>query len=551
MKAKMKMIILVASMMAFAGASAEAAPARFEQFSYAGRSQEQVEVGPGEYRNPILSGYYPDPSIVRVGEDYYLVTSSFTHFPGLPIFHSRDLVTWKQIGNAIDRPGQLDFAGLAVSKGVFAPDISYHRGIFYIVNTCVGCKDNFVITARNPAGPWSDPIWLPFEGIDPSIFWEGDKAYIVNNRAPDEPPRYDGHRAIWIQEFDWRTGKMVGESTQLVNGGIDISKKPVWIEGPHIIKKGDFYYLIAAEGGTGDNHSEVVLRSDKLRGPYVPYPGNPILSQRTLDRGRANPVTSAGHAKFVQTPDGAWWATFLATRPYADDMYNIGRETFLLPVTWRDGWPHILPDGERIAFVAPRPKLPVDRSGTPPMSGDFSYVDTFDGAALAMQWIGVRTPKQPVYRLEKGALVMERGAPMGDPQGVPAFVGRRQQHHVATMSTTLTYVPEKDGDRAGLAAMQSDESFLFFGLTRIAGKPMIALYIRDRAKVDTPVAAAPIDPGAPVTLTIRANGGTLAFDYAAGGTQATLVGDLDASFLSTRRAGGFVGTVVGPYAWTG
>ena len=540
-------ILVAASITALAGTSAEAAPARFEQFSYEGRAQEQVAAGPGEYRNPILSGYYPDPSITRVGEDYYLVTSTFTHFPGLPVFHSRDLVTWNQIGNAIDRPGQLDFTGLAVSKGVFAPDISYHDGVFYIVNTCVGCKDNFVITAKDPAGPWSDPIWLPFEGIDPSIFWEGDKAYIVNNRAPDEPPRYDGHRAIWIQEFDWRTGKMVGESTQLVNGGIDISKKPVWIEGPHIIAKDGFYYLIAAEGGTGDNHSEVVLRSEKLRGPYIPYAGNPILSQRTLDRNRANPVTSAGHAKFVQTPGGDWWATFLATRPYADDMYNIGRETFLLPVTWHDGWPHILPDDERIAFVAPRPKLPADRPAKPPLSGDFSYVETFDGSALGRQWIGVRTPEQPVYRLEKGALVMERGAPMGDRQGVPAFVGRRQQHHVATISTSLRYRPEKDGERAGLAAMQSDESFLFFGLTRIAGKPAVALYTRDRAKTDTLVASAAVDPKQFVTLTIRANGGTMAFDYAVGGTKATLVSDLDASFLSTRRAGGFTGTVVGPY----
>ncbi len=543
-------IFAAASIMALAGTSAAAAPARFEEFSYEGRAQEQVGVGPGEYRNPILSGYYPDPSITRVGEDYYLVTSSFTHFPGLPVFHSRDLVTWKQIGNAIDRPGQLDFTGLAVSKGVFAPDISYHGDTFYIVNTCVGCKDNFVITAKDPAGPWSDPIWLPFEGIDPSIFWEGDKAFIVNNRAPAEPPRYDGHRAIWIQEYDWRTGKMVGESTQIVNGGIDISKKPVWIEGPHIVAKDGFYYLIAAEGGTGDNHSEVVLRSEKLRGPYIPYAGNPILSQRTLDRNRANPVTSAGHAKFVQTPDGDWWATFLATRPYADDMYNIGRETFLLPVTWRDGWPHILPDGERIAFVVPRPKLSADRPEKPPLSGDFSYVDTFNDRALGRQWVGVRTPKQPIYRLEKGALVMERGAPLGDQQGVPAFVGRRQQHHIATISTTLSYTPGKDGDRAGLVAMQSDESFLFFGLTRIGRKSVVALYTRDDAKADTLVASAPIDPAQPVTLVIRANGGMMTFDYRVGDANKTLVGDLDASFLSTRRAGGFTGTVIGPYAWT-
>ncbi len=527
-----------------------AAPAQFEEFRYQGRAQEQVEVGADQYRNPILSGYYPDPSITRVGEDYYLVTSSFSHFPGLPVFHSRDLVTWKQIGNAINRPDQLDFTGLPVSQAVFAPDISYHDGTFYIVNTCVRCKDNFFITAKDPAGPWSDPVWLPFEGIDPSIFWEGDKAYIINNRAPDEPKRYDGHRAIWIQEFDWRAGKMVGESTQLVNGGIDIRTKPVWIEGPHIIKKDGCYYMIAAEGGTGDNHSEVVLRSEKLRGPYIPHTGNPILSQRTLDRGRTHPVTSAGHAKFVQTPDGDWWATFLATRPYGDDMYNIGRETFLLPVTWRDGWPHILPDGERIPFVAKRPDLPADTPGSPPLSGDFAYADSFEGDTLAMQWIGVRNPKRPFHRLHQGALVMDGAAAMGDQHGVPAFLGRRQQHHIATMSTVMRYSPAKDGDRAGLAAMQSDESFLFYGVTKIAGQSVIALYTRDRAATDTLVASAPLDTSKPVTLTIRAEGGNMAFDYAAGGQTRTLKPDLDARFLSTKQARGFTGTVVGPYVWS-
>jgi xylan 1,4-beta-xylosidase len=225
---KIQKFALLAGLALGTPAFASDAP-RFSSFSYDGHAQEKVPVGPGQYRNPILSGYYPDPSVTRVGDDYYLVLSSFAHYPGLPIFKSKDLVNWTQIGNAIDRPEQLDFTGMRTSQAVFAPDISYHDGVFYIVNTCVECKGNFVITAKDPAGPWSNPTWLPFEGIDPSIYWEGDKAYIVNNRAPAEPPRYDGHRAIWIQEYDWRAGKMVGDSTQLINGGVDISKKPVWI----------------------------------------------------------------------------------------------------------------------------------------------------------------------------------------------------------------------------------------------------------------------------------------------------------------------------------
>ncbi|MCG7348373.1 glycoside hydrolase family 43 protein [Sphingomonas sp. ACRSK] len=524
-------------------------PARFSRFTYDGRTQERVTVRAGQHRNPILSGYYPDPSVTRVGDDYYLVLSSFAHFPGLPIFRSKDLVNWTQIGNAIDRPEQLDFTGMRTSQAVFAPDISYHDGTFYIANTCVECGGNFVITAKDPAGPWSKPIWLPFEGIDPSIFWEGDRAYIVNNRAPAEPPRYDGHRAIWIQEYDWRVGKMVGESTQLVNGGVDISKKPVWIEGPHILKKDGWYYLTAAEGGTSVNHSQVVLRSKNLRGPFVPCADNPILTQRDLDPARPNPITSAGHAKLVETQNGEWFATFLAVRPYEGDFYNIGRETFLLPVTWKDGWPIILPKGETIPFASRAPKLPAQTPGPVPTTGDFGYVDEFDGDKLAMQWVGVRTPKRPFYHLEAGDLVLDRGTPIGDLSGVPAFVGRRQQHHVATVSTAVRFDPGADGERGGLAAMQSDRNYLFFGVTRIAGKPVVALYTADQGQ-ERLVASAPISPGKPVTLTIRADGGTMAFDYEGTAGRKTLAADVDARFLSTKVATGFVGTLIGPYAWT-
>lgn len=532
------------------GTSAVAQTASFDEFRYAGRSQERVVVPPGSYRNPVMSGCYPDPSALRVGDAYYLVNSSFAHYPGLPVFRSTDLVHWVQIGNAIDRPGQLDFTGKRVSEAIFAPDISYHDGTFYIVTTCVGCKGNFVITATDPAGPWSDPIWLPFEGIDPSLYWEGDRAYIVNNRAPDEPSRYDGHRALWIQEYDWRTGRMVGASTQIVNGGVDLAKKPVWIEGPHIFRKDGWYYLTAAEGGTSVNHSQVVFRAKALHGPYLPFAGNPILTQRDLPAGRPDPISAAGHATLIETQTGDWWAVFLAVRPYAGDRYTIGRETFLLPVTWRDGWPRILDAGRTIPFAAARPRLPAGKRPTQPTAGDFEYVDRFDGDRLSMAWIGIRTPRQPVYRVADGRLTLQPGAPLGDLKGVPGFVGRRQQHHVATFSTRMRYAPARDGARAGLAAVQNDQSYVFFGITRIDGTPRIALYTRDKADSDTLVASAPIDSARPVTLTIRANGGRWAFDYATGGRTRTLKADLDATLLSTQRAGGFVGTVVGPYAYS-
>jgi alpha-N-arabinofuranosidase len=226
-----------------------AGEARFAWFEYIG-----TDGGPlaeDEYRNPILAGFYPDPSVVRVGGDYYLVNSTFAWFPGIPVFHSRDLVHWTQIGNAIDRPGMLNFAGLSVSRGVFAPAISWHDGTFYIVNTCVDCGGNFVITARDPAGPWSDPVWLPtVEGIDPALFFDDDgSAWLVNNREPAGGSTYDGHRALWIERFDPIGLRMMGDPKMIVDGGIDLASKPVWIEGPHIYKHGGRYYLMAAEGG--------------------------------------------------------------------------------------------------------------------------------------------------------------------------------------------------------------------------------------------------------------------------------------------------------------
>ncbi|WP_027865267.1 glycoside hydrolase family 43 protein [Massilia alkalitolerans] len=533
-------------------ASMDGAPgtaAHFERFSYEGRSQEKAKPDATQYRNPILSGYYPDPSVLRVGDDYYLINSSFTNFPGLPLFHSRDLVNWTQVANVIDRPSQFSFKGLRSSRGIYAPDISHHKGIFYVVTTCVDCGGNVVLTATNPAGPWSDPRKLAFGGIDPSLFWDSDgRVYLVGNDAPAEKPRYDGHRAIWVQEFDPATLAVKGERTLLVNGGVDIAAKPSWIEGPHIFRRGQYYYLIAAEGGTGDNHSQVVFRATSVRGPFLPHERNPILSQRKLDPARSNPVTSAGHAKFVQIRDGSWWATFLATRPYGDGLYNIGRETFLLPVTWRDDWPVVLEDGKPIPFVALRPNLPAQPRPALPASGDFAYTDEFTGARLSDQWVGIRTPLRPFHRVEGGRLVLEPAGQLGDLDSTPAFIARRQQHHVAKVSTRLRFRPAAEGDRAGLVAYQSDASHLFYGLTRLGGRTVIALYVREKAAADRLLASVPVD-GDAAELQIEADGGRMRFSYTSGGTNHVLRSDVDARFLSTGKAGGFTGTIIGPYVW--
>lgn len=289
------------------------AAASFAWMSYAGEDPvaRVLPVTPAQYRNPIIPGFQPDPSIVRVRDDYYLVNSSFAFFPGLPIYHSRDLVNWEQLGNAFDRPNQFNLSGLGIARAIFAATIRWHDGMFYIVGTCVECGSNFLISASNPGGPWSDPVWL-----------------------------------------------------ESVDGGVDLSKHPIWVEGPHLFKRDHWYYLIAAEGGTASGHSEVVFRSRTVTGPYVPGPANPILTQRDLDPARH------------------------------------------YPVAWRHGWPQILPPKTAVPQVHARPQLPtgviVDRS---------RWRDTFDSPQLSPDWEMMRTSAETWYALSAnpGALRRLRG----------------------------------------------------------------------------------------------------------------------------------------------
>jgi alpha-N-arabinofuranosidase len=530
--------------------------ATFDWFEYRG-DDRLPKPAAFEYANPILQGFYPDPSITRVGDDYYLVNSTFTWFPGIPVFHSRDLVNWTQIGNAIDRPGQLDFKNLGLSRGVFAPDISWHDGTFYILNTCVDCGDNFVITAQNPAGPWSDPVWLPeLQGaIDPSLFFDQDgSAWIVNNGPPQVTSRYEGHRAIWIQRFDARTLKLSGPRTVLLDGGIHPEEKPIWIEGPHIFRKDGWYYLIAAEGGTAEGHSQVALRSKNVTGPYEAFAGNPILTQRDLPRERATPITSAGHADFVETKAGEWWATFLATRPYAGDFYNTGRETFLMPVRWKEGWPRVTSPGEVIPWTARKPDLPGQAKPTVAINGGFTVRDEFNSPELPPHWMMMRNPRGQWWTIDKGALKLEaRPVALGD-NGNPSFLARRQQHINGSASTVVRFTPSA-GSEAGLVALQSDEFWYFLALTEDDGKPVIRL--RRRAGPEEPPTgtiltqeALPISAGAPLYLRTHARGAEYDFDWSEDGkTWRALVKGADGTILSTKRAGGFVGAVFGVYAY--
>jgi alpha-N-arabinofuranosidase len=495
--------------------------------------------------------------MTRVGDDYYLVTSTFAYFPGIPVMRSRDLVSWTQIGNVIDRPSQLSFDSLGMSRGVFAPTIQHKDGTFYVLNTCVDCGGNFVVTAKDPAGPWSEPTWLRgIGGIDPSLFFDDDgRTYILNNDAPEGTPLYEGHRAIWMQEFDLANLRPFGPRKVVINGGVDLSTKPIWIEGPHVFRHEGKYYLSAAEGGTAEGHSQVILRADAPMGPYTPGPRNPILTQRDLDRGRPNPITSAGHAELVKTQNGDWWASFLAVRPYQGDLYNTGRETFLMPVRWVDGWPVITEPGQAIPYVARRPALRAQPAPRVPTSGNFRVREEFDGPRLAPHWLMIRTPRQPFAELAAGALTLRARPVALSSSGQPAYVGRRQQHQHASASTAMRYAPARPGDKAGLAAFQRENFHYLLAVALADGKPVVRLekHAGPNSGPDGQlVAEAPLTgaPGAPVYLKIDARGATYDFSYATRpGQWISLAKDADGTILSTKTAGGFVGVTFGLFAY--
>jgi alpha-N-arabinofuranosidase len=442
----------------------------------------------------------------------------------------------------------LDFHGLGIERGVFAPSISWHDGTFYILNTCVDCGGNFLITAKNPSGPWSNPVWLGFDGIDCSLFVDNDgSAWVVNNGEPPEKPRYDGHRALWIQQFDLKTLKLFGPRKVLVDRGVHPEAKPVWAEGPHIFKRDGWYYLMAAEGGTAENHSETIYRSRRPDGPYTPGPVNPILTQRDVPPGRPNRVEATGHAELVQVPDGSWWGVFLATRPFAGQSTLLGRETWLLPVSWHDGWPLFLTQGEPVPIGVKRPGLP-----SSPGSQWDKWTDDFTETALGPEWLRLRNPPADRdYTLKGGDLVL---VPSHDPAGglgAPTFYGRRLRHPAATITTTVSFAPERHGDFAGLLAFMDEAHFLAFGIEgqQVVARRRIDAQQDQRGEV---VASAPLGGNGPVELRLAIDRGSAALSWRRpGGGWQVVARSVDVEPLASVHAGLFTGLVVGPYALAG
>jgi len=404
------------------------------------------QTSPRNFKNPILSGFYPDPSICRVGDTFYMVNSSFEWFPGLPIHKSKDLVNWEKIGHGFHRTDQINYQdGLKNSNGIFAPTIRYHKGKFYIICTMVGGKGNFIISATNPSGPWNDPIWIKdAPGIDPSLFWDdnGTCYYIGTGVLDKTGKKWPGKEGIWMQEFNPDTGELKGDKKQLTYGHASNAR---WAEGPHLYKIDGEYLLLIGEGGTGEYHSVTVFNSKNLWGPYIPNHANPVISHRHL--GDTYPIKQTGHADLVQTQNGDWWSVMLAKRK-VDGFITLARETFLAKVimTKQESGvtPIFNPGIGLLQAEQERPKLPWSPVKSQNKRNEFD-------AALGLQWNFLRTPKTKWHTIKKGFLELLLRPETLQELKNPSYIARRTKHHNYQAATKVYFDPKKENECAGLA----------------------------------------------------------------------------------------------------
>ena len=498
------------------------------------------------FQNPLLSGFYPDPSICRVGEDYYMVTPSFVYYPGLPIFHSKDLIHWEQIGHAIHRPLQLDYKNCETSEGLWAPTIRFHEGKFYIINTFVsqgrhGQRDNYIVTADAPEGPWSDPVFVKgADGIDPSLFFDEDGSMWYVGNYISENELYEGHHGIYLNELDRETFQFKGPRYIIWDG---IKTRSKWIEAPHIYKKDGWYYLLVAEGGTFVNHSVQMARCRTINGDYEICPRNPIVTHRHMPL--LNPISVTGHGDITQTQNGEWWMVLLAVRPYEGDHYNLGRETFLVPFVWaEDGWPMIDNETGLVQEKERLPKLP--RHLYPPMP----QWDNFESPHLELQWNTIHPPVEPFYSLAErpGFLRLSLLPQVMEEICTPSFVGRRQRHKNFLAKTAMEFTPAGEKEEAGIAVIQDDRFHYLMTLRAKQGKSVLQFWKTENGKREL-VTEKEICSTKRLYLSVY--GHTTGYSFYYGYEEQELlplIEDVDASLLSSVINNGFTGVYIGMYA---
>ena len=480
-----------------------------------------------KFSNPIIPGFHPDPSFCRAGEDYYLVTSSFEFFPGVPIYHSRDLVNWTQIGHVFDRDSQLPLQKVRPSNGVFAPTIRYHDGTFFVITTNVGSTGNLIVHATDPAGPWSEPALVDQGGIDPSLFFDEDgKVYYTGTLSGPEFVQ-----GIALFEVDPFTGKKLSEP-KLIWCGTG-GRYP---EAPHIYKINGLYYLMIAEGGTEYGHMVTIARAQDIYGPYESCPHNPILTHARL-AAQYNPIMGTGHADLLEAHDGSWWLTFLAFRPSESYFHHLGRETFLSPVGWKDGWP-VVNEGRPVELQMDCPTLPACPVKPLPVRDDFSR-------GIGFAWNYLRNPRGECYAAGADGLTLTGCEDTLDSGYTPTFLGRRQEQFDMRCAARLAPLSPQGDGRCGLSVFYNYQHH--YDLCLEGGKLCLIKQVGDMrvTAFETPWAGE-------CELEIRADRFTYSFYFAQPGGEKRLAGRALTRFVSTEATpSSFTGVYLAMFAERG
>lgn len=498
--------------------------------------------------NPILRGFNPDPSILRVGEDYYIATSTFEWFPGVQFHHSRDLRNWRLLAHPLTRRSQLDMLGNPSSGGIWAPCLSYSDGTYYLIYTDVKShlgpfKDthNYLITASDIKGPWSEPVYLNSSGFDPSLFHDEDGRKWLLNMVWDHRKGRNRFGGILMQQYDERERKLVGPIRNIFEG-----TELGLTEGPHIYRKGGFYYLITAEGGTRWNHAVTVARSESLFGPYEVDPANPMLTSRNNPE---LPLQRAGHADLVETPSGEWYMVHLCGRPLETSrMCNLGRETAIQKVEWtEEGWLRLAGGGNEplleTAAPAGLPEHPFDESA------HGTGTDHFDGKTLGIHLNTLREPADDAWLSlrERPGFLRLRGRESFSSAHCQSLVARRQQSFAVEAETVVEFEPDTYQQMAGLVYYYNAKNWFYLRISRDEelGKS-ITILTSNQGQYDEPLERdISVDGWERVYLKLTLNYETAQFHYSADGHEWTAIGpELEAGRMSDENAeakrGGFL-----------
>lgn len=481
-----------------------------------------------KYTNPILSGFYPDPSICKAGDKYYLVTSSFEYFPGIPLFESNDLVNWEQIGHVLTREKQLNLKRqrpYPVSQGIYAPTIRYHNGKFYVITTNMTTMETFYVWTNNPKGEWSDPIVIKnFLGFDPSLFFDEDgNVYLTAGALPLPNVSKEG---IIQARIDIDTGKLL-EEPQSIWEGSGYSNP----EGPHLYKKNGWYYLMVAEGGTEFGHAESIARSAEPFGPFENNPDNPIVSNRSTNLS----IQATGHADLIETKEGDWFAVLLGIRPLNGlKVHHLGRETSLVPVEWtEEGWP-IFGNNKRVES-----KYEINAEGEQKIL--YSWVDDFYEDNLHSRWNTLRNLDTKVWELNNGLKLIGKNSTLNDTDDAPAFIGCRQKDKECEITVELDFDPKDPNEEAGLTVFMNENFHYDIYITN--NEVVLRKQVGDISYIEKKVNIT----GTIVTFKVKALEDKYEF-YIQGNDELEYIGSGETRLLAKEIAGGFTGIYFGMYA---